>query len=70
MDDAMNMSLRKFLKRLGVTGQQAIEAAVRDAQAAGKVPADTKLKVSATIRIEAVDLTHTVDGEIETDAQQ
>ncbi len=30
-NDTFNMSLRKFLKQVGVTSQQAIEAHVRDA---------------------------------------
>lgn len=33
MDDEFNMSLRKFLKQVGVTSQQAIEEAVRSAGA-------------------------------------
>ena len=36
-DETFNMSLRKFLKRVGVTSQQHIETAVRDAQASGAI---------------------------------
>ncbi|MEO1292545.1 MAG: DUF6494 family protein [Pseudomonadota bacterium] len=38
-DDAFNMSMRKFLKRVGVTSQQEIEKAVRAAEAAGTLGA-------------------------------
>lgn len=66
MNDDFNMSLRKFLKRLGVTGQQAIEAAVRDARAAGQLPDGETLSVKATIRIDGVGLEHAIEGEIRT----
>jgi hypothetical protein len=61
MDDDFNMSLRKFLKQVGVTSQQAIEAAVRDAgpSVAGKV-----LNARMTLTIDGVDLTHVVEGKI------
>lgn len=64
MSDEFNMSLRKFLKRLGVTGQQEIERAVRNAVASGRVGAGDALPVRATIRIDAVGLEHTIEGEI------
>ena len=34
-EDVFNMSIRKFLKKVGVTSQREIEAAVRDAIAEG-----------------------------------
>ena len=34
-EEALNTSMRKFLKRLGVTAQREIEKAVRDADAKG-----------------------------------
>ena len=36
-EDAFNMSVRKFLKKVGVTAQREIEQAVRDAAASGKL---------------------------------
>lgn len=62
MSDGFNMSMRKFLKQVGVTSQQAIEAAVRDAgpDAAGK-----RLKIKAVITIEELGAAHVVEGEIE-----
>ena len=38
MDDNFNMSMRKFLKTVGVTSQQQIEEAVRAAREAGTLP--------------------------------
>ena len=34
-EDAFNMSVRKFLKQVGITAQREIESAVRDALAQG-----------------------------------
>lgn len=58
-EDAFNMSIRKFLKEVGVTSQRAIEAAVRD----GKVSGD-KLRVRMILTAEGTSLNHEVDGEI------
>ena len=59
MDDAVNMSMRKFLKQVGVTSQQAIEAALRENGEAGK-----RYAVKAVVTIEELDLAHEVTGEI------
>jgi hypothetical protein len=61
MDDEFNMSLRKFLKQVGVTSQQAIEEAVRNA---GPAVAGKPLTARMVLTIDGVDLTHTVEGKI------
>lgn len=64
-DDGFNMSLRKFLKRVGVTSQSEIEAAIRAAQAEGKLPSGAKVKARVVLTIDGLDLEHIVEGEIE-----
>ena len=59
-EDAFNMSIRKFLKEVGVTSQRKIEELVREEQNGGR-----KLKVRMTLTAEGTGLTHVVDGEIE-----
>ncbi|MEM6310867.1 MAG: DUF6494 family protein [Pseudomonadota bacterium] len=59
MNDDFNMSMRKFLKQVGVTSQQAIEAAVRDSGTSGKTYA-----VKAIVTIEELGMTHEVTGTI------
>ncbi len=59
-DDAFNMSMRKFLKQVGVTSQQQIEAAIRAASPTGPV------KVRAVITIPELGMEHVVEGEIAT----
>jgi uncharacterized protein DUF6494 len=63
-NEDFNMSMRKFLKRVGVTSQQQIEEAVRTARAAGKTGG--AMQVRMTLRIDDIDLTHVVEGTIET----
>ena len=60
-NDKFNMSLRKFLKQVGVTSQQQIESAVRDGAGAGQ----QTLKVRMRLTAEGTDLDHVVDGEID-----
>jgi hypothetical protein len=64
-EDAFNMSVRKFLKKVGVTAQREIEQAVRDAEASGKLKSGA-LPAKATFTIGGVDLTFDVTGEVET----
>ncbi len=59
-DEAFNISMRKYLKKLGVTSQQEIEKAVWAKKPAGP------LKVRATVSIPELDLEHVVEGEIDT----
>ncbi len=58
--DAFNMSMRKFLKQVGVTSQQQIEQAIRAASPTGPV------KVRAVITIAELGMEHVIEGEIAT----
>jgi hypothetical protein len=60
-EQRLNMSMRKFLKEVGVTSQQAIEQVVRDESLGGK----GKLKVKMVLTGEGTGLKHVVDGEID-----
>ena len=63
-DEAFNMSLRKFLKTVGVTSQREIEEAVRAARDAGDAPSGS-VTARVVLTIDAVGLRHEVAGEIE-----
>lgn len=65
-EDKFNISVRKFLKVVGVTSQREIEQAVRAAAESGKLKDGTKLKATMTLTIDGVDLKHEVSEEIET----
>jgi hypothetical protein len=60
-EQKFNMSMRKFLKEVGVTSQQAIERVVRDEDLGGK----GKLKVKMVLTGEGTGLEHVVEGEID-----
>ena len=64
-EEALNSSLRKFLKVVGVTSQGEIEKAVRKAAAEGKLKGTPSLKARMVLTIGDVGLTHTIDGTIE-----
>ena len=65
MSDDFNMSMRKFLKQVGVTSQQRIEEAVRDAREAGTLP-EGPLTARVVLTVDGLDLEHVVAGEIRT----
>lgn len=54
--DAFNMSIRKFLKHVGVHSQREIEAAVEKAMASGRLKGNEKLPATMTLRVAGVDL--------------
>lgn len=63
-EDAMNMSIRKFLKQVGITGQREIEAAVREAIAQGNLTGAEKLRAKATIALEKTNLKVTIEDDV------
>lgn len=64
-EDRFNMTVRKFLKEVGVTSQREIEKAVREALTAGRLRDTQKLDAKMTLEIPAIDLVHVVEGQIE-----
>ena len=64
-DDAFNMSIRKFLKMVGVSSQREIERAVADAQAAGKLSGTGAMPATMTLDIPALGLSVKFDGTIQ-----
>ena len=64
-EDKFNMSMRKFLKVVGVTSQQEIEKAVRAAVADGKLKGDESMPAEMVLTIGQLSLRHKVDGTIE-----
>lgn len=64
-DDVLNMSLRKFLKKVGVTSQREIEDAVKQALAAGRLKGDEKLPAAVRLTVPGAGLDVVIEGEIE-----
>ncbi|MGD9868582.1 MAG: DUF6494 family protein [Hyphomicrobiales bacterium] len=60
-EEKFNMSMRKFLKQVGVTSQQQIERVVRENDLGGK----GTLKVKVVLTAEGTGLNHVVETEID-----
>ena len=65
--DAFNMSIRRFLKMVGVSSQHEIEQAVAHAIANGHLNGNEKLPVKMTLAIGLANLNISFDGVIELD---
>lgn len=63
-EDTLNMEIRKFLKRVGVTSQREIEHAVQSAFDKKAIAGNEKFAVKMTLEISALGLKHAIDGEI------
>ena len=51
-EDEFNLSIRKFLKKVGITSQREIERSIRTALRDGKLNDDSTVKVSVRLSIE------------------
>jgi hypothetical protein len=63
-EDVVNMEIRKFLKKVGVTSQREIEKALQGAAEAGRLDGSGPVKVSMTLEIPELGLVYTVNDEI------
>ena len=64
-EDTFNMSLRKFLKKVGVTSQREIEHRVLEAIESGRLKGNEKLDAKVTLKIAEIELEAEIDGKIE-----
>jgi hypothetical protein len=64
-DDVLNMSLRKFLKKVGVTSQREIENAIKAALEDGRLRGTERLPARVRLQLPAAGLDVEIDGEIE-----
>lgn len=60
-NERFNLSLRRFLKEVGISSQQEVERIVREEGLAGK----GKLKLKMVLTAKGTDLRHVVEGEID-----
>jgi hypothetical protein len=62
--ETFNLGIRKFLKTVGVGSQREIEQAVAKAMAAGTIAGTETLAATMTLKIDALGLALSFDGEI------
>jgi hypothetical protein len=63
-EEVFNMSVRKFLKKLGVTAQREIELAVREQLEGGELQGDETLDATATVTVAGLSRDVVVTGKI------
>ena len=63
-DEALNMSIRKFLKTVGVNSQLAIEKAVNKSISEGKLKGNESFPATMTLTVGKLTLDIKFDGEI------
>jgi len=65
--EQMNMEIRRFLKKAGVTSQREIEKAVATAIADGNIQGNETLNAKMTLEIAQLGLNETITGTIALD---
>ena len=63
-EDTLNLSIRQFLKKVGITSQREIEKCVRAAVDQGKLNDDDLVNVSVTLHIDHADANVVIDGQL------
>ncbi len=64
-EDVFNMSIRKFLKKVGVTSQREIEHAVHEKLRSGALDGTATLKAKVVLTVDFIGLSVPIEGEIE-----
>ena len=63
-DEALNISIRKFLKMVGVSSQREIEQAVARALSSNTIAGTETFPATVTLKVAGLDLDVRFDGEI------
>ena len=63
-EDVLNIEIRKFLKKVGITCQREIEKSVRNAVDNSIIKKDQILEATIVLEIPTVKLKYTIDGKI------
>ena len=64
-EDTFNISIRKFLKMVGVSSQREIEQAVARLVASGAIRGNERLPAKMTLQVAGLQLDVAFDGEIQ-----
>jgi hypothetical protein len=63
-EDALNLSIRKFLKMVGISSQREIEHAVAKAEAAGAIAGTDSFPATMTLEIPGLKVSVAFSGDI------
>jgi Family of unknown function (DUF6494) len=64
-EDVLNMSVRQFLKKVGVPSQREIEDAVRLAVSSGRLKGNEVLPAKVKLTVGGIDLSVEIEGTVE-----
>jgi hypothetical protein len=64
-EDVLNVSVRKFLKKVGITSQREIEQAVRAAVNGGKLKGNEALPAKMVLTVDGIGLSVEIQGDVE-----
>ena len=63
-EDSLNMEIRRFLKKVGITSQREIEKEIYNAEKNGILKALEKIDLEMTLKIKNFNSSHTIKGKI------
>ena len=63
-EDNLNMEIRKFLKKVGITSQRIIEKHIYEADKKGTIKAGDKIELNMTLSIKYFQSRDSIDGKI------
>ncbi|MBL4711715.1 MAG: hypothetical protein JKX75_04340 [Gammaproteobacteria bacterium] len=66
-EDIFNMSVRKFLKKVGITSQREIDTVIRAAIEDGRINSNANVDIQVTLKIAALSKPLVIMGEIHLD---
>ena len=66
-EDSLNMEIRRFLKKVGITSQREIEKEVYNAEKNGNLKIGDIIDVEITLKIKNFNTAHVIEGKIKLD---
>ena len=63
-EDKLNMAVRQYLKKVGISSQREIEHAVIKAVETGKLNGTESFEVKMTLSVPTLNINHQIDGNI------
>ena len=63
-EDNLNMEIRKFLKKVGITSQRILENEINLADKNGLIKSGNSIDIQMQLKIESIGLANTISGKI------
>ena len=63
-EDSLNMEIRRFLKKVGITSQREIEKEIYNAEKNGTLKTGDKINLEMTLKIRNFNTSHVIEGVI------